>query len=82
MTSPDRGPQTTYLRYAGAGFTFAGTFLVMGAIGWWLDGKLGTGPWLLLVGIFLGATGGFISLVKKVSPPSNTPAERSSSKTE
>jgi F0F1-type ATP synthase assembly protein I len=48
---------------------FAGTFLLTGWLGWWLDGQLGTSPWLLLVGIFLGAAGGFYSLVSRLSPP-------------
>ena len=55
-----------YAQYAGLGFTFAGTFLVLGAVGWWLDGKLGTAPWLMLIGIALGACGGFYSMVKRV----------------
>lgn len=55
-----------YAQYAGLGFTFAGTFLVLGAVGWWLDGKLGTAPWLMLFGIALGAVGGFYSMVKRV----------------
>lgn len=56
----------SYAQYAGLGFTFAGTFLVLGACGWWLDVKLGTAPWLMLVGIALGAVGGFYSMVKRV----------------
>ncbi len=59
------------LGYAGVGIQFAGTFLVMGFFGWWLDGKLGTEPWLMIAGILLGATGAFISLVKRV-PPAGT----------
>ena len=58
--------QAQYAKYAGLGFTFVGTFLVLGAVGWWLDGKLGTAPWLMLVGIALGAVGGFYSMVKQV----------------
>ena len=57
-----------YFRYAGLGMQFALTFLAFGALGYWLDGKLGTTPWLLLIGIALGATGAFISLVRKVQP--------------
>jgi ATP synthase protein I len=36
--------------------------LVIGCLlaGWWLDGKLGTAPYLTLAGIFLGAFGGFM----------------------
>ena len=92
MTDPSQSgtePKSDHLRYAGVGFQFAGTFLVTGALGWWLDGKLGTSPWLLLVGIFLGAAGGFASLVLRISPPRkepptppNSPSERSSSKNE
>ena len=93
LTDPShRGPEpkTEYYRYAGVGLQFAGTFLVAGALGWWLDGKLGTSPWLLLVGIFLGAAGGFTSLVLRVAPPTkkeppNTPPpppQRSSTKNE
>ena len=57
-----------HARYAGVGLQFAGTFLLTGWLGWWLDGKLGTSPWLLLLGIFLGAAGGFYSLVSRLSP--------------
>jgi len=57
-----------YFRYAGLGMQFALTFLAFGALGYWLDGELGTSPWLLLMGIALGATGAFISLVRKVQP--------------
>ena len=53
------------LQYAGVGLQFALTFMVFGAIGYWLDTKWNTRPWLLIVGIFVGATGAFISLVRK-----------------
>jgi F0F1-type ATP synthase assembly protein I len=65
------------MRYAGVGLQFAGTFLATGALGWWLDGKFGTSPWLLLVGIFLGAGGGFYSLVLQVGSPSKRRPARS-----
>jgi F0F1-type ATP synthase assembly protein I len=53
-------------RYAGLGFQFAGVLLAFGALGWWLDSLLGTGPWLLIVGIFLGAACAFIALLRAV----------------
>ncbi len=35
-------------------------------LGIWLDRKLGTSPWLTLLGALLGMTGGFISFFKTV----------------
>lgn len=31
-------------------------------LGWWLDGKLGTDPWLTLAGLGLGSLVGFRAL--------------------
>jgi len=54
------------MKYAGAGLQFALTFLACGALGWWLDGKFGTGPWLMIAGILLGAVGAMYSLVRRL----------------
>ncbi|MBM3991694.1 MAG: AtpZ/AtpI family protein [Planctomycetes bacterium] len=54
------------MKYAGAGLQFALTFLACGALGWWLDGKLGTSPWLMIAGILLGAAGAMYSLVRRL----------------
>ena len=56
-------------RYAGVGLQFAGTFLVFGLGGYYLDQWLGSEPWLMIICIFLGATGGFIHLVYTVQAP-------------
>lgn len=53
-------------RYAGLGVQFAASMALMGALGWWLDGKFGTSPWLLITGVFAGAVGGFIALLRAV----------------
>lgn len=55
-------------RHAGLGLQFVGTLALLGALGWWLDGLWGTGPWLLVVGIFLGSIVAFITIVKSVPP--------------
>jgi F0F1-type ATP synthase assembly protein I len=34
-------------------------------LGRWLDGKLGTSPWLMLAGLAVGAGGGLLSFVRK-----------------
>lgn len=59
-------------RYAGLGVQFAAAICVLGALGWWLDAKLGTSPWLLIVGIFAGAVGGFIAVLKAVPKSTRT----------
>ena len=55
-------------RYAGLGAQFAASIALLGALGWWLDGKLGTSPWLLIAGVFAGAVGGFIAMLRAVPP--------------
>lgn len=52
---------------SGAGFTLAAA-VALGALGGrWLDHRLGTEPWLLVVGFFLGAIGGFTQLLRIVA---------------
>jgi F0F1-type ATP synthase assembly protein I len=52
--------------YAGFGIQFAASIVVFLYVGQWLDRKLGTAPWLLLVGVFLGAGGSFYSMYRKL----------------
>jgi len=52
--------------FAGIGVQFAATILVFTFAGVWLDKRLGTSPWLLLVFVFTGAGGGFYSIYRKV----------------
>ncbi|MCB9915460.1 MAG: AtpZ/AtpI family protein [Planctomycetes bacterium] len=60
-----------YARYASLGFQFVAAMGLFGWLGWWLDGKLATYPLMMIVGLFLGATGGFISLIKAIPPSSS-----------
>ena len=48
----------------GSGIQLTVTVLVFGGLGWWLDGKFGTKPWLLLAGTVFGAVGGMISFIR------------------
>ena len=49
-------------QYMGYGLTWALAVLLFLGVGAWLDGKLGTTPWLLVIGAFVGAGAGFYSL--------------------
>lgn len=62
-------------QFAGLGLQFAVTILVFGALGYWLDTRLGTRPWLMIVGVFAGFAGGLLSLIRRV-PPARTPSSR------
>ena len=53
--------------FAGIGFQFALTILIFVFAGVWLDKRLGTSPWLLLVFVFVGAAGGFYSMYRRVT---------------
>jgi F0F1-type ATP synthase assembly protein I len=66
--------------YMGMGFQLAAAMVAFGALGWWLDGQFGSKPWLMVVGLFVGATGGMINIIrtalrsnKKKPPGSRTP---------
>jgi len=53
--------------FAGIGLQFALTILVFVFAGVWLDRRLGTSPWLLLICVFAGAGGGFFSMYRRVT---------------
>ncbi len=65
---PERQRQSTALRQvtalAGAGIQFAVTAVLCTAAGWWLDGRLGSSPWLLMAGGIVGAVGAFYRLYR------------------
>jgi F0F1-type ATP synthase assembly protein I len=52
--------------YVALGFSFAAAILGFGALGWVVDGWLGTRPWVALVGAGLGGFGGFMGIYYRV----------------
>lgn len=63
MKEKNQGSKT-YFYYAGLGIDLVVSTFVGGAIGYFLDKWLGTGPWLLIVFIILGAISGFLTIYK------------------
>jgi len=53
-----------WIRHSGAGLELAGATAGLALAGYWLDGKFGTDPWGMLVGVFIGIIGGLYNLVK------------------
>ncbi len=64
-----RGPVLTpsVAQYAVAGMQFAAGVLIFLYLGEWLDRRLGTTPWLVVAGTFLGAAAGFFALYRKLT---------------
>lgn len=57
-----------YARYSALGLQFVVAMCLLGWVGNWVDGKLGTYPLLMILGIFLGAAGSFVSLLSSIPP--------------
>jgi F0F1-type ATP synthase assembly protein I len=53
-------------QFAGAGFQFALTVVLGAFAGIWLDNKLGTSPWMVIVMVFLGSAIGFYLLYRNL----------------
>jgi ATP synthase protein I len=69
MSAPkrdDREGVHEMARFAGVGIQFAGSIVLFLFIGRWLDGRLGTEPFLLLLGVFVGAGAGFYSMYRQL----------------
>lgn len=62
--------------FAGVGLQFALTIFVFSFAGVWLDRRLGTSPWLLIICVFAGAAGGFFSMFRKITAAQRRDAER------
>ena len=60
----DEGPSAG--QFAGHGMTFVVAVLGGLYLGQWLDRRFGTEPWLLIVGVFVGAGASFYSMYTKL----------------
>ncbi len=61
-----RSRESASASLAHLGLTYALAVVVYGLGGWWLDKRLETTPWFTLVGVALGAVGGFIWVYREV----------------
>lgn len=48
-------------------YTFPAVLLLPALLGWWLDERFHTAPWLVLIGFFLGLAAGFTYLFKSLA---------------
>jgi F0F1-type ATP synthase assembly protein I len=63
----DRAPIPSAAEYAGVGIQFAVSILLFLFLGRWLDEKLGTSPWLLILGVFVGFGASLYSIVSRLT---------------
>ena len=61
-------PRSTGAEFAGLGMQLGMAIALFAFLGWWLDERLGTSPWLLLLLVFVGAAAGFYSIYRRVFP--------------
>ncbi|MFI5308261.1 MAG: AtpZ/AtpI family protein [Polyangiales bacterium] len=67
MLGPDSGKQLkAFARFGSLGIELALSVVVGMLGGRWLDGKLSTAPWLMLLGLVLGVIAGFRSLYRSL----------------
>ncbi len=62
----DNSDWAQYAKYGGLGMQLAATVGVMVFIGYWLDNKFNTSPWLIIIFSFLGVFTGMYSFIKTV----------------
>jgi F0F1-type ATP synthase assembly protein I len=72
------GASSDFGRYAGLGLQFVVTVALFGALGWWIDGKLGSTPWLLVAGVLTGGVVAFILILRSVPPAKSLPPKHPS----
>jgi F0F1-type ATP synthase assembly protein I len=62
--------------FAGVGLQFAAVILVFTALGVWLDRRLGSSPLFMILCVFVGAAGGFLSIYRKAVAAQRRDAEQ------
>ncbi len=53
-------------QFMGLGLQFVLSLLLFLYIGRWVDGKLGTSPWFMILGVFTGASAAFYSMYRSL----------------
>lgn len=68
---PERpnAPRSSGAEFAGVGIQLGLTLTLAALLGRWLDARLGTSPWLLIVLVFVGAAAALYSIYRRVIGP-------------
>lgn len=68
--------------FAGVGLQFAVSIIAFLFLGQWADRKLGTSPFLLLAGVFIGGGGAFYAMYRRLTSAQKADDERRKRATE
>ncbi len=63
MPADDREPTRGLAALGGLGFSMAALVIGGALLGYYLDGRWGTSPWLTIAGLFLGLGAGFFEVI-------------------
>ncbi len=66
---PKRPPLAEAMRYAHVGTMLIAPMIALGVVGYVLDRRFATEPWLLLAGLILGMAAGFVNFFRLVLAP-------------
>lgn len=66
MTNDRKKSDYGGLELAGVGLEFAAAVAGLTLAGYWIDQKLGSEPWGVLIGAFVGIVGGTYNLLREV----------------
>jgi len=68
VAETEKSPGNTFgiVRYVDLGLRFALSIIIGVGGGYWLDSKLHTLPLFVIIGLFLGATSGFLTIYRAV----------------
>lgn len=64
------------MRYAGLGIELAAAVGLLSLLGWWIDGRLGSAPWGLVIGAMVGLIGGMANLLRSALSSVERPGGR------
>ena len=66
-------PLARAMQQSQMGLLLIAPVLGLGAIGWFLDRRFGTSPWITLTGLVLGIIGGMVNFIHAALHPQDGP---------
>jgi F0F1-type ATP synthase assembly protein I len=70
-----QGGATSNSEFAGMGLQLAIAILLFLFVGRWVDGRFGTAPLFMIIGVFVGAGGSTYAMYRRIFPPASKPPE-------